>query len=405
MGSVAPGVEVPVGDAVALARVLVRVDSRNPTLVPGAPGEGELARLLAGVLESWGFRVELHDATCGRPNVVARVGSPRGGRSLMFNGHLDVVGVEGMTHAPFDAHERHGRLYGRGASDMKAGVATMCAAAARAAQGETLRGEIVIAAVADEEFESLGTRALLARGVRADAAVVTEPTRLAIMPAHKGFVWLDVVVRGRAAHGSRWDIGVDAIRHAGLLLAELDRLDAEEFPTREHPLLGRPSLHASLVEGGAGMSTYPERCLLRLERRTIPGERAADVLSEVEHACARVRARRPTFAADVAVTVAQQPSDVDPDAPVVRQLAAALRESGEAVRVEGMSAWTDAALLNAAGVPAICFGPGDIALAHAAEEFVIIEEIERATAVLTRFARAWCAGTTRENDGDTAWRN
>jgi acetylornithine deacetylase len=152
------------------------------------------------------------------------------------------------------------------------------------------------------------------------------------------------------------------------------------------------------------MSTYPERCLLRLERRTIPGERVADVVAEVEAACARVRARRPTFAADVSVGVTQSPSDVETGAPVVRALDAALRACGESVRVEGMSAWTDAAILNDAGIPAVCFGPGDITLAHAAEEFVIIEEIERATAVLTGLARQWCGGTTNV-DADGAWPN
>jgi acetylornithine deacetylase len=267
-----------------------------------------------------------------------------------------------------------------------------------------LRGEITVAAVVDEEFESLGSRALVGAGIRADAAIVTEPTRLAIMPAHKGFVWIDVVLHGRAAHGSRWDIGVDAIAHAGLLLAELDRFDADVLPTRGHALLGRPSLHASLIEGGSGMSTYPERCLLRLERRTIPGERVSDVVAEVEEACARVRARRPTFVAEVRAGVAQSPSDVDPGAPIVRALGAALAARGESTRVEGMSAWTDAAILNDAGIPAICFGPGDITLAHAAEEFVIIEEIERAAAVLTDLARRWCCGTG-SGDGVGAWRN
>ncbi len=176
----------------------------------------------------------------------------------MFNGHLDVVGVDGMSHAPWDAFQREGRIYGRGSSDMKAGVAAMCAAAVRAA--DELQGQVVITAVVDEEFESIGTRALIAAGVRADAAIVTEPTRLAIMPAHLGFVWADVTTYGRAAHGSRWDLGVDAIRHAGLLLAELDRIDAEDLPQKSHPLLGRPSVHASLIEGGTGMSTYPDRC-------------------------------------------------------------------------------------------------------------------------------------------------
>jgi acetylornithine deacetylase len=402
VGVTAGGGRISRGDAVELTRALVRVDSRNPSLVASAPGERAAAHLLAGVLESWGFRVELQEAAPGRPNVIGRIGASDGGRTLMFNGHLDVVGVDAMVHAPFDGSERGGRLFGRGASDMKAGVAAMCAAAARAAADGTLGGEVVVAAVVDEEFESLGSRTLVARGVRADAAVVTEPTRLAIMPAHKGFVWLDVTVHGRAAHGSRWDIGVDAIRHAGLLLAELDRLDAEVLPARSHPLLGRPSVHASVIEGGAGMSTYPERCLLRLERRTIPGERVADVVAEIERACACVRARRPIFAADVTVGVTQEPSDVDSGAPIVRALGAALGACGEPARIEGMSAWTDAAILNAAGIPAVCFGPGDIALAHAAEEYVIIEEIERATAVLTTLARAWC-GNTAHADVGGAW--
>ncbi|MGH7616689.1 MAG: ArgE/DapE family deacylase [Gemmatimonadaceae bacterium] len=380
------------GDAVALTRQLVAVDSRNPSLVPNGPGEGAVARALAGVLETWGFRVEMYDVAPGRPNVVAHIG--HGPATLMFNGHIDVVGVDGMVHAPWDSAERDGRIYGRGSSDMKGGVAAMCAAAARAA-AENPNIALVIAAVADEEFESLGTRALIARGTRASAAVVTEPTRLAIMPAHLGFVWADVVTHGRAAHGSRWDLGVDAIRHAGLVLAELDRFDADELTKRQHPLLRRPSIHASLIEGGSGMSTYPDRCTLRLERRTIPGETPDQVRAELEGIAARAGAGRANFRAGVSVTLSQEPSDVTPSAPIVRALDAAMREVGEEPRVEGMTAWTDAALLNAAGIPAICFGPGDMGLAHAAEEWVLVDEIERATQVLTRLALTW-TGETRD---------
>ena len=377
------------GDARALTRALVQVDSRNPALAPDARGEGEVAALLRGVLDAWGFRTELREAAPGRPNLIARIGGARGGRTVMLNGHLDVVGVEGMVHPPFAGEEREGRLYGRGTADMKGGLAAMCAAAWRAA-ADDLAGEVIVAAVADEEFASIGTKALIASGVRADCAVVTEPTTLAIMPAHRGFVWIQVTVLGRAAHGSRWDIGVDAIRHAGLLLAELDRVDAEELPRSTHALLGRGSLHASLIEGGMGMSTYPDRCVLKLERRTIPGESAEDTVAEVKHACEAVRQRRPSFAANVGLILAQGPSDVATDAPVVRGLDAALRAAGEDVRVEGMSAWTDAALLNDAGIPAVCFGPGDISLAHAAEEYIPLDEIDRATAVLAAFTRGWC---------------
>lgn len=376
------------GDARALARALVQLDSRNPTLSAGAPGERVCAAFLRDVLHAWGFHTDLQDASPGRPNLVARIGSPRAGRSLMFNGHLDVVGIEGMVHPPFAAEERDGRLYGRGAADMKGGIAAMCAAAWRAAQAGT-RGEIIVAAVADEEYESLGTRALLARGIRADGAIVAEPTGLAIMPAHRGFQWIEVVITGRAAHGSRWDLGVDAIRHAGLLLAELDRIDADVLPLVTHPLLGRASLHASLIEGGIGMSTYPDRCVLTLERRTIPGETTEQVMAEVERACATVQSRRPAFHSEMRLILSQQPSDVSVSAPLVRELAHALEGHGESVRIEGMPAWTDAALLNEAGIPAICFGPGDIGLAHAAEEFVVLDEIERATDTLASFAGRW----------------
>ncbi len=386
------------GDAVGLARALIGVDSRNPSLVPGAPGEQEAARLLAGVLEAWGFRVDVHEAAPRRPNVVARLGAA-GGRTLMFNGHLDVVGVEGMKHAPFDALERDGRLYGRGSADMKAGIATMCAAAALAGDGLT-HGEVIVAAVADEEYASRGTRALVERGIRADAAIVTEPTGLAIMPAHRGFVWVELAFHGRAAHGSRYDVGVDAIRHAGLVLAELDALDAGPLARRTHPLLGHASLHAALISGGQGMSTYPDRCELKIERRTVPGETPSGVMAEIETACARVRERRPELRVDLALLLAQSPSDVAPDAPVARALRDALDHQAVPVRVEGMSAWTDCAILNDAGIPAICFGPGDIALAHGPEEYVEIEQIQQATAVLERMARAWCGA-----DPEGAWRN
>ena len=378
------------GDVRALTRALVRMDSRNPTLVAGGPGARACAHFLCDVLHAWGFHTELSDAAPGRPNLVARIGEHGGGRSLMFNGHLDVVGVDGMIHAPFSSDERDGRLYGRGACDMKGGMASMCAAAWRAAKAG-INGEIIIAAVADEEYESLGTRALLASGVRADAAVIAEPTTLAIMPAHRGFAWIEVEVMGRAAHGSRWDIGVDAIRHAGLLLAELDRVDAEVLPQTTHPLLGRASLHASLITGGVGMSTYPDRCVLTLERRNLPGESAPDVMAEVERACAAVRARRPGFEAAARLLVMQGPSDVAVDSPLVRELASAYEADGQPVRIEGMSAWTDAALLNAAGIPAVCFGPGDISLAHAAEEYIPLNEIDRATEVLASFAQRWCS--------------
>jgi acetylornithine deacetylase len=378
------------GDAVALTRLLVRHDSRNPLLVKDAPGEGAVAGTLAGVLRHWGFSVELMESSPGRPNVIARIG-PSGGATLMLNGHLDTVGVEGMTHPPFEAEESDGKLYGRGSADMKSGVAAMCAAAARAAEAKALRCGVVITAVTDEEYESEGTRSIVKAGISADAAIVTEPTRLAIAPAHRGFAWIDLTVRGRAAHGSRYDIGVDAIRHAALVLAELDAHERQVLTKRTHRLLGHASLHASTIEGGIGWSTYPDRCQVRIERRTLPGETAADALAEVRAACDRVKARGVPLDAHARLLFSQGPSDVAEDAPIVRALASAMEACGEKVTMEGLSAWTDAALLNDAGIPAICYGPGDISLAHSATEWVPIPEIERATAVLDQLLRTWPA--------------
>lgn len=378
------------GDAIALTRSLVAIDSRNPSLVSDGPGESACARSLALTLEHWGFRVELQETVVNRPNVVARIGRP-GGRTLLFNGHLDTVGVEGMVHSPWDAEVRSGRIYGRGSSDMKAGVAAMCVAALRVVDAK-LDGEVIVAAVADEEYESIGTRALVDSGIRADVAIVTEPTRLTICPAHRGFAWLELIVHGRAAHGSRYDLGVDAITLAALALAELDEYQRTVLARITHPLLGRPSLHASIVSGGLGLSTYPDRCRVQLERRTLPGETAADFTREVEAACARVQARVPEFRAELVPGFAQAPNDVATTHPVVSALAASLERAGEHASIEGLPCWTDAALLTAAGIPAICFGPGDIGLAHSAEEYVIVSEVERAANVLAGFVSEWFGG-------------
>jgi acetylornithine deacetylase len=378
----------PPGDALALTRALVSIDSRNPAFAQDAPGEGAVARILADTLTEWGFTVDLLDVTPGRPNVLARIGGGNGGRSLLLNGHLDTVGVEGMVHPPFTPDERDGLLYGRGSADMKAGVAAMCAAAWRAAQ-QDLGGEVVIAAVTDEEWESAGTRALLEMGVTAHAAIVTEPTRLAVCPAHRGFAWADLHVHGRAAHGSRYDIGIDAITHAALILAELDAYQHGDLSSRTHPLLGRGSFHAGAIKSTDALSAYPAWCTVGLERRTLPGENGADFVREIKDAVARVATRAPGLRADVTLGLVQQPNDVSADHALVTGLLAATALHGPTAPIEGLSCWTDAALLTAAGIPAICYGPGDIAVAHAATEFVPVAEIATATDVLTSFIREW----------------
>ncbi len=375
-------------DPVALTASLVAIDSRNPSLVPDGPGELACATHLAGVLHAWGFAVSLQEIAPGRANVIARIG-PTGRTPLILNGHLDVVGVDGMSHAPFVPEVRDGNLFGRGSTDMKGGVAAMCVAAARAAARGSLASEIIVTAVCDEEYESIGTRALLAQGLRATGAIITEPTRMAIAPAHKGFAWIEVVLHGRAAHGSRYDVGIDANRHAGLLLAALDQYERDVLTSRVHPLLGRASLHASSIAGGTGWSTYAERCALRLERRTLPGESGEQALADIRALCDTLAASRPDFRADVALVCAQPPLDLDGEAPLIASMRAACTAAGVAPTIAGLSCWTDAALFAEAGIPALCFGPGDISRAHSATEWVEIADLERATAILETVCEGW----------------
>lgn len=366
---------------VALTRALVAVDSRNPSLVPDGPGEREVALLLANILEEWGFAVHVADVAPGRSNVVARIG-PTGVAPLVLNGHLDVVGTDGMSHAPFTPELRDGNLYARGATDMKGGIAAMCVAAARAAAAGPLTREVVIAAVCDEEFASIGTRALLADGLTAAAAIITEPTRLAVVPAHKGFAWITVHVQGRAAHGSRYDVGIDANRLAARFLVALDAFEKEELARRTHPLLGRASVHAPLVSGGTGWSTYADECTVKLERRTLPGEQPEAVLREVQALLDMLHAADPAFRATCTLGGAQPPLETPASRPLVTSVVQACRAHGLAGTIDGLSCWTDAALFAEAGIPALCFGPGDIARAHSSTEWVELAQLEQAADIL-----------------------
>jgi acetylornithine deacetylase len=373
------------GDACALAQVLVSIPSVNPDLESDGAGEGAIAAFCAELLESWGLDVTLRDAAPGRPNVVGRLHGV--GPTLLLNGHLDTVGVGGMTIDPFVADVVDGRLRGRGSCDMKGGVAALLAATHALLVTADDRPELIVALTADEENASLGMADLVDRGVHADVAVVCEPTGLAVMPAHKGFVWMEARFRGHAAHGSRPDVGVDAIRHAAQYLVSLDPLAHALTDGPTHPLLGHGSFHAGTIRGGRAASVYPEACTLVLERRTLPGEDPSEVVHPFREALTRLADADASVAADLEVTLERPGTEVPPDAPVVHGLLGALRAEGRSPQVKGMSAWVDAAYLNEVGIPAVCFGPGSIEQAHTADEWIDLEEITGCAEVLTRFAR------------------
>ena len=376
-----------------LARTLVdliRINSTNPSLTPGSPGEAEIGAYLARLMKTMGLRVKTHLLAPQRVNVVGILKGTGTGRSLMLNAHLDTVGVEGMP-APFSGEIRDGRVYGRGSQDMKAGLAAVLAAAgAIIAFGEKLRGDLIIAGVADEEFASAGT-ADLVKHYQADAAIVTEPTDLVIGRAHRGFIWFEVETTGRAAHGSRFTEGIDAIVHMGRFLAGLDRLEKDLRERPPHVLAGPPSLHASTIHGGSELSIYPARCLLALERRTIPGETVDQAAQELQHIIDRLRDEDSQFQASVRSTMWRNPFEIDSSAEIIRLVEKVItRQLGRPPRHGGTSFWTDAAILADAGIPSVLLGPIGAGL-HSSEEWVDLQSTVDLAEILAATTKEFCA--------------
>ena len=366
---------------------LVAINSINPDLVPGGAGEAEIARFIANWLEQAGLDVEIDEPVPGRPSVVAIARGTGGGRSLMLNAHMDTVGVAGMER-PHDPVVQDNRLYGRGAFDMKGGLAAIIFAAA-AAKRQQLRGDVILTAVSDEEYASIGTASIVKRW-HADAAIVTEPTGLEICIAHKGFNWLEIKTRGIAAHGSRPDLGIDAIVKMGKVLVGLEELDRSLRSAPSHYLLGSGSLHASLISGGQELSSYPERCVLSVERRTIPGETAQDVESQVRQILDQVAASDAAFKASLRTTLLREAFEVSRDEPIVQAVYRhATTILGQEADIIGATAWMDSAILSAAGIPTVIFGPGGEG-AHAVVEWVDLEQVQRCVEVLVATAEEFC---------------
>ena len=363
----------------------VAIDSVNPSLVEGGAGEAEVAAFVADWGRTAGLEVDVVGAP-SRPSVVLRARGSGRGRSLLLCGHLDTVGVEGMT-APHVPRVDGDWLYGRGSYDMKAGLAAAMIAARDAAR-LGLAGDVIVAAVADEEVESIGVQDVL-RSVTADAAVVTEPTELEVVVAHKGFVWSEIGVAGRAAHGSLPALGVDAIVKTGPILVALGALDAE-LGSRTHDLLGRGSVHASLIEGGRELSSYPDRCILKIERRTIPGETVQDVELELDELLDRCRGADAELVAERRTLLVREPLEVDAGHAIVGAVrAAAAAVTGSEPPIAGVSYWADSGLIAAAGIPAVLFGPGGEG-AHAVEERVSLRDTEVVAGTLVAVATRFC---------------
>lgn len=366
---------------------LVAIESVNPDLVAAGSGETKLAAFVAQWLRAEGLAVQLAEPVAGRPSVIGVLAGSGGGASLMLNAHMDTVGAGGMKD-PFAPMVRDGRIYGRGAYDMKGSLAAIMIAA-REAKKLKLHGDVIVAAVADEEVASTGTSAVLKR-IEADAAIVTEPTELKLCLAHKGFAWLEVETRGVAAHGSRPDLGVDAVAHMGRILTGVLELDQRLRAGRAHLLLGTGTVHASLIEGGQELSTYPARCVVTLERRTVPGENGATALNEIEHLIAKARKEDPALEATVRLTLERPSSQLGADSFVTEAVErAAVEVLKHQPEVIGVAYWMDMALSNAVGIPTVAFGPSGEG-AHADVEWVDLASLETCVQVYLGAAERIC---------------
>jgi acetylornithine deacetylase/succinyl-diaminopimelate desuccinylase-like protein len=386
-------------DPVDLAAELIGFDSTNPDLVPGAAGEAALAAHVAAWLRARGFEVRVLEAVPGRPTVLATARGTGGGRTILLDGHLDTVPPGDPERGGLLPRIEDGRLLGRGAFDMKGGLAAMLVAADRARRVGT-RGDVVLALVADEEFASIGTeealRALAADGTVVDGAVISEPSQSEAIVAHRGFGWYEIRLRGRAAHGSMPEQGVDAIAHAGLVLRELDALGERLAAGPRHPLLGTGAVRVSRIDGGSDAATVADSCVLTVERRFLPGEGTADVEAGLRAALDALVARTPDMEAELVTLVARGAFEADVDGPLARAvLDSGARVSGVPVPHRGEPFWTDAGLVQEAAIPCILLGVTGGG-AHADEEWADVGSIRWLADVLEGAVLDFCG---RADDG------
>lgn len=382
--------DVSSDDPVALTQTLVHINSASPTLgsVPG-PGEAVIARYIAHWLEHRDIEVHKIEPTPGRPSIVGVARGSGGGKSLMLNGHIDTVTLMGYDDDPLSGQIKDGKLYGRGAADMKSGIAAAMVALADAKK-LNLRGDIIFTGVADEEDQSIGTEQVLTAGWRADAALVNEPTNLEIIHVHRGFVWFEVTIHGVAGHGSRPDLGVDAISKAGYFLADLDRYAQKLQDESSSQQARSPSVHASLVTGGEEASSYPAVCKITVEYRTIAGQTTELVKQEIVDLLEKSAKEVRNFRYDIKATFGRQPFELPRDDPFTKLVSKHVGNTiGREPEITAGAYWTDCGLLADAGIKALLWGPHGEGL-HAKEEWVDVESIRQVAQGLTDIAAEFC---------------
>lgn len=381
-------------DIVSLLKRLIEIKSVNPNM-KGGTGEVEISSYITNYLESIGMEVHTQDVIDDRFNVIGILRGEGNGPKLMMNAHTDTVSVKGMTIDPFKPFVENDNMHGRGACDMKGALAGMMTAIkALINSGIRLRGDLLISAVVDEEYDSVGTEKLI-QEYRSDAVIIGEPTNLQIGIAHKGFVWLEIETRGKAAHGSVPEKGIDAITNMAKVISCLNTLE-KTYVKKKHDLVGFPRIHTSMIEGGSEWSIIPNFCRLKIERRTVPGETSLMVINEINQILKYLSKEDQYFSAEVKKVFERQTMNINSDEAIVKSLRVAFQEIQRmAPRIVGEPYWTDASLfVNNASIPTCLFGPGDIGLAHSADEFIKISDVVDSAKIYALTAQTFCETLT-----------
>ena len=379
-------------EAVDLVSAMVRIESVTPWLIPTGSGEGAVAQYIADWLKDTGAEIEIVEVEPGRPNVLARLRGTGGGPTLCLNAHSDTVGFANWPDEALQPRLDGDRLYGLGAADDKSGCAAAMLVLRALARSDTkLRGDLLVACVADEEGISIGSEHLAQQG-GIDAAIVIEPQPTEdLIVEHQGFGWIDVIIHGVAAHGSAPEIGVDAIVHLAEVISRLHKLDRDVFTASPSPMNGRTVFHTGTIKGGTDYATYPNQATLGIEIGTQPGEHLSDRVAEIEDMFAEIAADEPGFSGEVAVRLDRDPFLAEGHERLQEVLAAAMqRVLGHPPKVTGLNAWTDAALMQAAGIPTLLIGAtgGNY---HAPGEWISISELVKLCSILEQTVTSFLA--------------